>query len=231
MELTQPASAGDDVVYVNCYVDGLLVGDFITLNGATYEVVALAVPSGRRRLFQGFPITVRPGLTSAASSGDLVKVVRPPSPPSPPSVPPEVTKCEGCNNINGPGECWNTCGDAAGLCSKCDGTLGTPGACCQKGEADDPPECSWVPDTSFLYDGYHTCVLLPPGPPSLSPPPPPVRATKIWCQNSNEVCDADWWFEPSPNNRVMDGSAGKEMWCQGSNAICAIMDAEKVTAA
>ncbi|EOD38093.1 hypothetical protein EMIHUDRAFT_200536 [Emiliania huxleyi CCMP1516] len=50
---------------------------------------------------------------------------------------------EGCNNINGPGECWNTCGDAAGLCSKCDGTLGTPGACCQKGEADDPPECSW----------------------------------------------------------------------------------------
>ncbi|EOD03826.1 hypothetical protein EMIHUDRAFT_250793 [Emiliania huxleyi CCMP1516] len=67
-----------------------------------------------------------------------------------------VTKCEGCNNINGPGECSNTCGDAAGLCSKCDGTLGTPGACCQKGEADDPPECSWVPDTSFLYDGYHT---------------------------------------------------------------------------
>lgn len=62
------------------------------------------------------------------------------------------------------------------------------------------------------------------------PPPPPVRATKIYCQNSNEVCDADWWFVPSFNNRVMDGSAGKEMWCQGSNAICAIMDAEKVTA-
>ncbi|EOD37092.1 hypothetical protein EMIHUDRAFT_252225 [Emiliania huxleyi CCMP1516] len=62
----------------------------------------------------------------------------------------------GCNNINGPGECWNTCGDAAGLCSKCDGTLGTPGACCQKGKSDDPPECLWVPDTSYLYDGYHT---------------------------------------------------------------------------
>jgi len=84
MELTQPASAGDDVVYVNCYIDGLQVGDFIALNGATYEVVALAVPSGRRRLFEGFPITVRPGLTGAASSGNLVKVVRPPSPPSPP---------------------------------------------------------------------------------------------------------------------------------------------------
>ena len=90
MELTQSASAGDTVIVVNCYVVGLQVGSIISLNEATYEVAALAVPSGRRRLAAKLPITLEPPLTGDVPSGASVKVVYPPSspPPAPPWQPP-----------------------------------------------------------------------------------------------------------------------------------------------
>ena len=75
----------------------------------------------------------------------------------------EVPKCAGC----GPraSECWNTCGKKPGYCSKCEGNLGSPGACCGKKngviDASDPPECQAVPLSEFKYDGYHTCVKIP----------------------------------------------------------------------
>ncbi|EOD29192.1 hypothetical protein EMIHUDRAFT_203726 [Emiliania huxleyi CCMP1516] len=73
MTLMQSASTGDTVIVVNCYVDSLHVGSIITLNGVTYEVVALAVPSDRRRLAGGLPITLATALTDDVSSGDSVK--------------------------------------------------------------------------------------------------------------------------------------------------------------
>ena len=36
------------------------------------------------------------------------------------------------------------------------GSLGTRGACCRKGDKNDPPECARA---SFAYSGYHECVL------------------------------------------------------------------------
>ena len=75
MSLTQDASTGDTVIVVSCYVEGLQVGSLITLNGVIYEVAAIAVPSGRRRLAAALPITLATGLTGAASSGDSVQVV------------------------------------------------------------------------------------------------------------------------------------------------------------
>ena len=75
MSLTQDASTGDTDIFVSCYVEGLQKGSLITLNGQAYEVAAIAVPSGRRRLAAALPITLATGLTGAASSGDLVQVV------------------------------------------------------------------------------------------------------------------------------------------------------------
>ena len=79
MTLTQDASIGDTVIFVNCYVDGLQEGSTITLDGANYEVVALAEPSGRRRLANVdldqqalLPVTLATALTSDVSSGVIV---------------------------------------------------------------------------------------------------------------------------------------------------------------
>ena len=98
MSLTQDASTGDTVIVVSCYVEGLKVGDFIALNGANYEVVGLAVPSGRRRLTAALPITLATALTGAVSSGDLVQAVRSASPPPPPPSPPPPSDDDGATN-------------------------------------------------------------------------------------------------------------------------------------
>ena len=55
MTLTQDASIGDTVIFVNCYVDGLQEGSIININGATYKVAARATPPGRR--------VIRPGMS------------------------------------------------------------------------------------------------------------------------------------------------------------------------
>jgi len=74
MTLTQDASIGDTVIFVNCYVDGLQEGSTITLDGSNYEVVALAEPSGRRRLAAKLPITLDTPLTSDVFSGESVNL-------------------------------------------------------------------------------------------------------------------------------------------------------------
>ena len=52
---TQGGSTGDTVIFVSCYVEGLQVGSILLLNEDTYEVAAIAVPSGRRRLAAVLP--------------------------------------------------------------------------------------------------------------------------------------------------------------------------------
>ena len=69
---------------------------------------------------------------------------------------PERTKCEGC--AGRPNECWTPC-KGRGYCSACDGTQGTKGACCMRGDKNDPAECRKA-GVQFLYSGYHECVLV-----------------------------------------------------------------------
>ena len=93
MTLTQDRHC-DTVIVVNCYVVGLQVGSIITLNEATYEVAARAMPSGRRRLAAKLPITLATPLTGDATSGASAKASYPSCLP-PPScrVPPWSRFC------------------------------------------------------------------------------------------------------------------------------------------
>ena len=58
-------------------------------------------------------------------------------------------------------ECWGTCNEQAGYCNQCDSKSGKKGACCKLDESSDPQECQDVPTSSFYYQSYHMCVLVP----------------------------------------------------------------------
>ncbi|CAK0901714.1 unnamed protein product, partial [Prorocentrum cordatum] len=70
----------------------------------------------------------------------------------------EAPLCIDCGNVKGPMECWDGC-HGRGYCSKCNSASGTLGACCMKGDPDDPEECQNAPEENFFYEGYHMCVL------------------------------------------------------------------------
>lgn len=82
--------------------------------------------------------------------------------------------CSGCGWRND--ECWNTCGNKAGFCHKCNSGQGSAGACCMRGRQNsDPPECRGA---AFTRSGYHECVLVNPlqaAPITTRPPPPPPQ--------------------------------------------------------
>lgn len=82
--------------------------------------------------------------------------------------------CSGCGWRND--ECWNTCGNKAGFCHKCNSGQGSAGACCMRGRQNsDPPECTGA---IFTRSGYHECVLVNPlqaAPITTRPPPPPPQ--------------------------------------------------------
>ncbi len=67
-------------------------------------------------------------------------------------------------------ECWDICDETKGFCDACNGTRGTPGACCMipetsGGAARDPQECHGNQVARFATvgkneDPYHACVLV-----------------------------------------------------------------------
>jgi len=68
----------------------------------------------------------------------------------------EVPLCTGCTGR--PSECWSPCGKKRGYCEACNSAKGMRGACCKRGDKDDPEECGFA--DKFRNLGYHECVLV-----------------------------------------------------------------------
>merc|ERR1719353_75724 len=67
-------------------------------------------------------------------------------------------RCKGCTRA---GNCWRACGGKAGKCPACHSRDGRRmGACCQRGNKNDPIECR-IAEFQFETDKVHTCALLP----------------------------------------------------------------------
>lgn len=93
--------------------------------------------------------------------------------------------CAGCGWRRD--ECWNTCGRKRGMCSKCNSREGSVGACCMRGDRNDPPECK---NAHFSQSGYHECVLVNP----LQGPPDYSAATKCADEGGNCQCNGKVFY-------------------------------------
>lgn len=72
---------------------------------------------------------------------------------------PEVTLCDGCAVEGEPNACQEVC-SGFGECDACEGSKGTPGACCLMNHDSPPPECLAASTFTHETEAYPQCVLL-----------------------------------------------------------------------